>query len=134
MPRESRGDVVLDLEQLAAAYRANPTAIPGLEPLVQEIETLVPEIRALGVQQAAQRAVVQQTTKEIKERVDRAKLAASRLRNGAKAIFGTRTEKVIEFGLRPFRKPVRAPKIIEVQAPATKETATQTTETTKPTS
>lgn len=134
MPKESRGDVVLDLDQLAAAYRANPPAMPGLEPLVQEIETLVPEIRALVVQQAAQRAVVQQTTKEIKERVDRAKLAASRLRNGAKAIFGTRTEKVIEYGIKPFRKPVRAPKVIEVQVPVIKEAATQVTETTKPAS
>lgn len=128
MARSSRADTVLDLDKLAAAYRANATELPIFEPVVQEIETLVGEIRTLGVQQAAQKAAVQQTTKEIRERVDRANLLGTRLRDGAKAVFGTRTEKVVEFGIKPFRKPVRPPKVIEVQVPVVQGAASDKTQ------
>ena len=126
MPKDSRGEVVLDLEQLTAAYRANPVSLPGLDPLIQEIETLLPEIRALNIQRGVQQAAVQQTTKEMNERVSRAKKAASRLRMGAKALYGTGAEKVVEFGIQPLRKAVRAPKVVEVEVPVIKEAADPT--------
>lgn len=113
----SRADVVLEWEKLGAAFRANPSVLIALEPVLQELDGLLAEVRTLGVQQDAQQAAVQQTTREIEERVKRGTLLASRLRNGAKAFYGTRTEKVIEFGIRPFRKPVRAPKVIVQAAP-----------------
>jgi hypothetical protein len=127
MPK-SRADVVVNWEKLGAAFRANPPALTGLEPLLLELETLQAEVRALGIQQDAQQAAVQQTTKEIEERVKRGTLLATRLRNGVKAFYGTRTEKVVEFGVRPFRKPVRAPKVVFVEEepqPAPKEVAAE---------
>ncbi len=45
----------------------------------------------------------------------------TRLRNGVKLHLGTRTEKVIEFGIRPYRKAARPPKVVEAQVPATKQ-------------
>ena len=116
MPR-SRGDVVLEWEKLIAALRANPQVLVAVEPVLQEFEALLEEIRGLVVQQAAQTATVQQTSQDIKDRVKRGRLLAGRLRSAAKAVFGDRTEKVIEFGMRPFRKPVRSQKVVFVQQP-----------------
>ena len=113
MPRTSFADVVLDWEKLTAACQANAADLPGLEPILRELQTLLAETQALGKQQDAQKAAVQQTTLEIRERVTRGRLLATRLRDGVKSFYGTRTEKVIEFGVRPFRKRVRPPKPIE---------------------
>lgn len=128
MPR-SRGDVVLEWEKLIAALRANPQVVVAVEPVLQDLEALLAEIRSLVVQQDAQTAAVQQTSQNIKERVKRGRLLAGRLRSAAKAVFGDRTEKVIEFGMRPYRKPVREPKIVYVQTepPNTKEGAAPAT-------
>ncbi len=122
----SRADFIIDAKQLSAAYVANASDLPGLAPLHQELTTLLPELEALGILQDAQTAAVQQTTLEINERVARGRILVTRLRNGVKAFYGTRTEKVIEFGIRPFRKPIRPPKVIEVQVPV-KETAAEKT-------
>src|SRR5262245_40094885 len=111
MPKNSRADFIIDEKKLAAAYVANAADLPGIDPLHQELATLFPELEALGILQDAQTAAVQQTTLEIEERVARGKLLVTRLRNGVRAFYGTRTEKVIEFGIRPFRKPVRPPKV-----------------------
>jgi hypothetical protein len=125
---------VLNWGKLGAAFRANPAALVGVEPLLQELETVAEEIRELGIQQDAQTAAVQQTSKEIKARENRGSLVATRLRNAAKAFYGTRTEKVIEFGIRPFRKLVRPPKFILVQPEPQKTTQEPTTEAPKPAS
>lgn len=123
MPR-SRAHIVLDWEKLGAAFRANPAALVGVEPVLQEFDTVLGEIRVLGIQQDAQTAAVQQIAKDIEVRVKRGTLLAGRLRSAAKAFYGDRTEKVIEFGMRPFRKSVRAPKVVFIQPdqqPATKD-------------
>lgn len=136
MPRNTRADFLVTGKQLSAAYLANAADLPGLETLHGEFAILLTELESLGILQEAQTAAVQQTTKEIEERLTRGGLLATRLRNGVKLHLGTRTEKVIEFGIRPFRKRVRPPKVIEVQVPViVKEAAlADATETPKPTS
>jgi len=126
MPKNSRAEFIVDAKKLSAAYLANAADLPGLDPLHQELATLLPELEALGILQDAQTAAVQQTTLEIEERLARGRLVVTRLRNVVRGFYGTRTEKVVEFGIRPFRKPVRAPKVIEVQVPV-KETAIEKT-------
>lgn len=115
MARTSKSDVQYDWEHLGAAYASNAADLVGLDPLAGELNLLLTEVRALTKQQAAQRAAVQQTTLEINEKVTRGRLLATRLRHGVKAFYGTRTEKVLEFGVRPFRKPQRAPQEVEVK-------------------
>lgn len=132
MPRNSRADFIVDGNKLSAAYLANAAELPGLDALHREFSTLVTELESLGILQDAQTAAVQQTAKEIGERLTRGRLLATRLRSGVKLHLGTRTEKVIEFGIRPFRKALRLPKVIEVQVPVTKEDSTKTIETPKP--
>ena len=118
MARNSRADFIVATSNLSAAYQANAGELPWLTPLHQEVSTLLLELRDLGILQEAQTAAVQQTTLEITNRLQRGKLLVTRLRNGIKAHYGTRTEKVLEFGIRPFRKGVRAPKVIVKEVPA----------------
>ncbi len=110
---QSRGDIVIRWEKLAAAFRANPEAAINVEPVLHELETLGTEIRTLSIQQAVQTAAAQQTAQDIEVRVKRGTLLAGRLRSAAKAFYGDRTEKVVEFGMRPFRKPVRSQRVLE---------------------
>jgi hypothetical protein len=133
MPRNSRAEFLMIAKRLSAAYLANAASLPGLETLHQEFATMLTELEGLGVLQDAQTAAVQQTTKEIEERLTLGRILATRLRDGVKLHLGTRTEKVIEFGVRPFRKRARAPKIVEVPVLVIKEDATEKTETTETT-
>jgi hypothetical protein len=121
MPKNSRAEFIVDASNLNAALTANAQELPNIAPLHQELITVVTELQDLGILQDAQTAAVQQTSQAIKERMTRGKILVTRLRQGVKSHYGTRTEKVIEFGVRPYRKAVRAPKIIVV-----KETETTT--------
>jgi hypothetical protein len=120
---KSRSDIVIAWEKLLTAFQANPPVGASVGPVLQEFEALVTELRSLGVLQDVQTAAVQQTSKDIEGRMKRGTLLAARLRSAAKAFYGDRTEKIIEFGMRPFRKPVRPPKVVFVhpEPSATKE-------------
>ncbi|HKH49584.1 MAG TPA: hypothetical protein VKM72_33400 [Thermoanaerobaculia bacterium] len=126
MPKNSRAEFIVRGNNLSAAYIANAAELPGLDGLHRELSTVLNELTDLGIQQEAQTAAVQQTTLEINDRLTRGKLLVTRLRNGVRSHLGTRTEKVIAFGIRPFRKPVREPKVIVKEVPA-KSAATDTT-------
>lgn len=117
MARTSIPDVQYDWENLGAAYRNNAPDLVGLDPLAGELDLVLTELRGLTKQQATLKAAAQQATKEIADRVARGRLLATRLRNGVKAHYGTRTEKVLEFGVRPFRK--RVPKVAPPEFPVT---------------
>lgn len=107
MPGTSFADTVVEWEQLLAAWIANASELPNLDPQRLELETLLRELRQLGVQQDAQQAVAQETTKNIKERIKRGRPIATQLRAGVTARYGTRSEKLVEFGMKPFRTRVR---------------------------
>ncbi len=129
MPRDSRAEFIIDTKQLISAYIKNIALLPGLDAVHGELAPLVSELEDLGILQDAQTAAVQQTTKDIDDRMSRAKLLVTRMRNGVKLHLGTRTEKVIEFGIRPFRKRKPEPKPVEKKPVETKEPSAATTAT-----
>ncbi|HEX7183427.1 MAG TPA: hypothetical protein VF756_16460 [Thermoanaerobaculia bacterium] len=107
MARTSFADVVVDWDQLLAAWIANASDLPSLDPQRLELETLHREIRELGIKQDAQQAIVQQITQDINARIKRGRPLATQLRAGVTARYGTRSEKLVEFGMKPFRTRVR---------------------------
>jgi hypothetical protein len=118
MAKNSRADFQIDGTRLSAAYVANAADLPGLEATHRELAVVLTELNELGIRQDAQTAAVQQTSKEIADRLFRGRILATRLRSGVKLHLGTRTEKVIEFGIRPFRKAARPVKTIIKEVPA----------------
>lgn len=110
MARTSFADLVVDWEQLSVALVANKADLPHLEALGIELQALLEKARNLSIQQDAQKAVVQQTTKEMMAAIDQGKLLATQLRAGVLSVYGSRSEKLVEFRMKPYRRRTRAAK------------------------
>lgn len=115
MARTSFADLVVDWEQLSVALAANKGDLPHLEALGTDLQALLEKARNLSILQDAQKAVVQQTTKEMTGAIDQGKLLATQLRAGVLSFYGSRSEKLTEFRMKPYRRRVRATK---TKAPA----------------
>lgn len=107
MPGTSFADTVVDWDKLLAAWIANLSDLPNMDPQRLELETLHREIRELSIKRDAQQAAVQQISQDIKARVKRGRPIATQLRAGVTARYGTRSEKLVEFSMKPFRTRVR---------------------------
>lgn len=104
MARASLPSFVTQFSQITAAIDANAADFPHVAAEVQELKTLVPEIIDLNASQAALFAQSQQTTKDLKERLDRGLVLFAQLRSAVKAKYSTRSEKLTEFHLRPLTR------------------------------
>jgi hypothetical protein len=107
MARTSFADIVVDGEQLNASLAANAADLPHLEPQRLEMAALLVDIKTLSTRQDAEKAAVQQTTKEMTEKVTLVRQLSTRLRAGVMQFYGNKSEKLVEFGMKPFRKRLR---------------------------
>jgi hypothetical protein len=112
---QTLGDETIDWDHIAATVAANPE-LKHLEDMRQELVTVTGETKAASVKQSTLRAQLQQTTRDLEKLRTRGTDLATRLRNGIRAQYGLRGEKLTEFGLQPRRKrtpktktPVKAP-------------------------
>lgn len=92
---------VTSWEQFVAAAEANAADLPASEEQRQELKALATEIRALHQERQALRARLQTLTAQLKEKRARGQDLHSRLRNGAKNVYGPDSAKLHEFGMRP---------------------------------
>lgn len=104
MPRASLPASVTQFSQITAAIDANAADFTHVNAEVQELKTLVPEIIDLNATQAALFAQSQQTTKDLREKLDRGQVLFAQLRSAVKAKYSTRSEKLTEFHLRPLTR------------------------------
>ncbi|HEX3129671.1 MAG TPA: hypothetical protein VH394_20200 [Thermoanaerobaculia bacterium] len=102
-PRKSYAQIYGNWIGLAAGLEANEADLPHLDSPRQELTDLMAEAQNLLAQQAAQAAAKQETTKRLQELIDRGLKLATFLRVGVKQHYGTRSEKLVEFHLQPFR-------------------------------
>ncbi len=93
-------------EQLGNASLANPLPIRTEER--DELLILVGDLRTLTRRQSAETATKQQTTKEMQEKFKRGQVLAERLRTAIRAVYGSDSEKLVEFGLHPRRPQARS--------------------------
>ena len=120
--RKTYADVVTGWVSLTAGLTANSVNLPHLETHRQELLQLLAEAQALNAQQAAQTAAKQETTKELQVVLEEGLKLATFLRVGVRQHYGNRSEKLVEFGLQPFRgrrvpPPPEPPPSPEVTAP-----------------
>ena len=87
-----------------------------------ELATIRDEVDALGHEQVALQAKLQQVTRDLEDRYRRGDAIHSRIRAAVKAKYGYKSEILTEFQLQPYRRPVRgagnAEKKKAPQAPA----------------
>jgi hypothetical protein len=92
-----------DLLRLNAALMENADNLPQLELTRLQFDSLVGQMQETSSRQAAQAAVKQQTTRQLQILMTEASRLATILRLGVKAHYGIGAEKLVEFGLSPFR-------------------------------
>ncbi|HSK76548.1 MAG TPA: hypothetical protein VLQ45_08830 [Thermoanaerobaculia bacterium] len=111
-------DITDDWQQLLGAYTANAGELQSIEPLSQQLSATLTEVQEYSLQEKASRAERQQFTKKRQETIARGKELASRLRAGIKSVYGAKNEKLIEFGVPPFRRRTRSKEKEPQPAPA----------------
>ena len=107
------GDDTIDWGHLAIGVAANPE-LKHLEDMRLELVTVTDEAKAASVKQSVLRAQLQQTTRDLETLRARGTDLATRLRNGVRAQYGLRGEKLTEFGLQPRRR-----RIVKTKTPVT---------------
>jgi hypothetical protein len=97
------GETLSGWQELASSLSANAAEIPHLEGHRTRLADLLKQAQDLTTQQAALAASKQEVSKKLQGVMDEGKKLATFLRVGVRQHYGARAEKLVEFGLRPFR-------------------------------
>ena len=103
-------EVVTESEQTHAALEANAADFPHMEEFRDRLGKLLGEARDLSKQQSSLTASKQETSKRLQAVVDEIFKLTTFLRTSIKQRYGSRSEKLVEFGMQPFRGLSRKPK------------------------
>jgi hypothetical protein len=109
MSRENQAETLDGWDRLTTPMGANPTQFPNLEDERQQLVSILTRSRDLVIQQAALTASKQDISKRLDALLGEGRKLATFIRVGVKQKLGNRSEKVIEFGLQPFRSRSRKP-------------------------
>lgn len=90
-------------DRLISTVSTNAAELPDLEKARTDLQKKMEEARALIGVQGTHQAAKQDATKRIAKVMDEGRQLATFLRSGVKQRFGKESEKVIEFGVKPFR-------------------------------
>jgi hypothetical protein len=96
--------ITADWEQLLAAAEANRDDIPQAEAFRVQLEASLEDFRALHAHRAALEANRLRSTQDLKIALDRGTALAGRIRAWVRGQYGSRNEKLVEFGMKPWRK------------------------------
>jgi hypothetical protein len=102
--KETRKAGILgDLQGLSVTMEANKDQLPGLEAFRLKLAGFVAQSQELRKQQAALQASKQEASKQLKKVLTAGQSVANVVRTAVKDHFGSREEKIVEFGVQPFR-------------------------------
>ena len=104
-------------EQSAAAATANAADLPHLEVPVAKLTSRLGDARSLIAEQSALTASKQEATKRLHQILREGEALADLVRTAAREHYGTRSEKLVEFGMQPFRGRNRKKKPQEPESP-----------------
>jgi hypothetical protein len=85
------------------ALAANAAELPFLEPKRLRLNTVLAEVRSLTAEQASLQSRKQEVSKRLAELMQEGNTLVVFLDTGVKQHYGSRSEKLVEFGLQPFR-------------------------------
>ena len=101
--RNRQAEVVAEWRKTGTAVGANAADLPHLEPPRAALESLHEEFQSLSRQQDVLAATRQDVSKRIRQVLTEGNRIAAFLRAGARQRFGPASEKLVEFGIQPFR-------------------------------
>jgi hypothetical protein len=108
MARRSYAEFVTDWERLLEAIDANETDLTFLVDLRSQLATVLEGLKASIGQQGDVLSQYRQATRNVESFLGQGHDLSLRLRNGLRMKYGTRAEKLLQFGLQPFRSQDRA--------------------------
>lgn len=103
MPNNAQSMILGRLQQLNAALAANAASLPNLEAQRQQFDDMVTGTLEALTRQDALTAEKQEASQIVKSLLTETSRHATVLRLAVKAHYGIRSEKLAEFGLKPFR-------------------------------
>jgi hypothetical protein len=98
-----------DLQRLLEPIAANATDLAHLEVSRAKLANLLSQAVTINKQQAAHRAAKQEQSVQLKTLIVEGQRLANMLRAALKEHYGIRSEKLVEFGIQPFRGRNRKP-------------------------
>ncbi|HWM91161.1 MAG TPA: hypothetical protein VN493_10370 [Thermoanaerobaculia bacterium] len=115
------------------AVEANATDLQHIEPQRVELDQIHEDFMGLSTQQSVLTARKQDTTRRVQEMFRRGETLVDLIRTAVRQYYGKDSEKLIEFGLQPFRGRNRTaptsppPPPLEAPAPVASISAPDTT-------
>jgi hypothetical protein len=103
MAREAQAVTTKGWLDIATSVAANAADLPHLQAHSAKLAEMLNEARALFAEQAALTASKQEISKRLQRLLDGGEKLATFLRTGVRENYGNRSEKLVEFGLQPFR-------------------------------
>jgi len=95
------------LELRSKALEANKEELPQMEVARQKVNTMLAELKGLSAEQASMTAAKQGVSKRLAARNKEAQMLLTFVDAGIREHYGTRSEKLVEFGQQPFRSQPR---------------------------
>ncbi|HSK75125.1 MAG TPA: hypothetical protein VLQ45_01590 [Thermoanaerobaculia bacterium] len=117
MAKTSFADVMTEADGLLVKVQANAADLGYLEANRNLLAAAFEGAKEASVRQAASRAQCQQATRDLEGFLAELKEQVTRMRNGLRHQYGLKSEKLVEFGLQPRRKPQRSKENGPVPAP-----------------
>jgi len=116
---KSFGEVVNHWDQLGSGLKANAADLPHLDGHTGQLQDILTQAKDLLAEQKAQTASKQDLSRKVEALMGQGAKIASFLRHGVRQHYGTRSEKLVEFDLLPFRGKAK-PATPAAPAPAVK--------------
>ena len=105
MPRTSIGVTVSDWDKLTHSVTEETTGdAPELKVLHEKLQAFLTEFQQLSQKQAFHAARKQEATRRMNVILEEGRQTASTLKAGLKLRLGNRSEELIKFGIKPFRR------------------------------
>lgn len=82
-----------------------------------ELAVIRDEVNTLGNEQITLQSKLQQVTRDLEDRYRRGDAIHARIRAAVRAKYGYKSERLTEFQLQPYRRPVRGAGTAEKKAP-----------------
>ncbi len=99
----SFADIIRDWELLLEATNDNESVQTGAQPQREALAAALAQVRAQKALQDSRNASRQEATQDLREMITQGRELARRLRGVAKAILGTKSERLVQFRVSPIR-------------------------------
>ena len=103
MPTGAVSDIREEWETLVETVNVNAKDLAFLEDFRTELVVELDGLKAAILRQSNLKAQAQQASRDVEGHLKRGQYLATRLKNGIRSVYGTKGEKLTEFGLNPRR-------------------------------